>query len=157
VSDAFVPGLHYGSPAQQLWALIVECAAICDTRMAEAAEDAGLSPVSAWTLMRLDPEMPISQKQLAGRLGCSPSTVVDPTDRLEERGLVVRQTHRDDRRIKVLLVTDQGRQVRDRLVTRVLDPPEPLRRLAAGDQARFRDMMLELVAPDQLRRERPKR
>jgi MarR family transcriptional regulator, organic hydroperoxide resistance regulator len=154
VSDWFVPGLRYRSPAHQLWALILECTASGQARMERAAEEAGLSPVSAWTLVRLDPDVPISQKQLAGRLGCSPSTVVDPTDRLEERGLVVRQTHRDDRRIKVLLVTEEGRRVRDRLLARVLEPPEPLSRLPAEDQARFRDMMLELVAPDHSRRGR---
>jgi len=142
-----VPGVRYPSAAHQLWALILECTAGADARMARAAEDAGLSPVSAWTLVRLDPDVPISQKQLAGRLGCSPSTVVDPTDRLEERGLVVRQTHRDDRRIKVLLVTEDGRRVRDRLLARVLEPPDSLCRLPAGDQARFRDVMLEVVAP----------
>lgn len=147
VSEWFVPGLRYRSPAQQLWALIVECTAGCEARMAEAAADVGLSPVSAWTLVRLDPEVPISQKELAGRLGCSPSTVVDPTDRLEERGLVVRRTHRDDRRIKVLLVTEAGRHVRDELVARLFEAPEPLDRLPAEDQRRFRDVMLELVAP----------
>lgn len=145
MSDSFVPGLRYRSAAQQLWALIVECTATCEARMAQAAADAGLSPVSAWTLVRLDPDVPISQKELAGRMGCSPSTVVDPTDRLEDRGLVVRQVHRDDRRIKVLLVTEEGRRVRDRIVARVFEPPEPLGRLPADDQARFRDMMLDLV------------
>jgi DNA-binding MarR family transcriptional regulator len=154
MSESFVPGLRYRSPAQQLWALIVECAATCEARMAGAAMDAGLSPVSAWTLLRLDPEVPISQKELAVRLRCSPSTVVDPTDRLEERGLVVRRTHRDDRRIKVLLVTEEGRRVRDQLVSRLFEPPEPLDRLPEEDQMRFRDVMLELVAPRQVQRER---
>jgi DNA-binding MarR family transcriptional regulator len=150
MTDAFVPGLRYRSPAHQLWALIVECMSEWEARMDAAAEDAGLSPVSAWTLVRLDPQMPISQKELAGRLGCSPSTVVDPTDRLEERGLVIRQTHRDDRRIKVLHVTEAGRRVRDELVARVFEPPAALAALAPADQARFRDAMLELVAPDRL-------
>jgi MarR family transcriptional regulator, organic hydroperoxide resistance regulator len=154
MSDSFVPGLRYRSPAQQLWALIVECTATCEARMAEAAAEAGLSPVSAWTLVRLDPEVPISQKELAGRLRCSPSTVVDPTDRLEERGLVVRQTHPDDRRIKVLLVTEEGTRLRDRLMARLFEPPEPLDRLPVEDQRRFRDVMLELVAPGQLWRGR---
>lgn len=145
-----MPGLRYRSAAHQLWALIVECMSTWEPRMDAAAEDAGLSPVSAWTLVRLDPELPMSQKELAGRLGCSPSTVVDPTDRLEERGLVVRQTHRDDRRIKVLHVTEEGRRVRDQLVARVFEPPRALSELAPVDQARFRDAMLRLVAREPL-------
>lgn len=146
-----MPGLRYRTSAHQLWALVIECMAMCQTRM--AAADAGLSPVSALTLIRLDPAVPLSQKELAERLHCSPSTVVDPTDRLEQRGLVVRQTHRDDRRVKVLVVTDEGRRVRDRLVSELFAPPDSLERLSAADQARFRDAMLEVVSPS-LERER---
>jgi DNA-binding MarR family transcriptional regulator len=59
---------------------------------------------------------------------------------------VVRQTHRDDRRIKVLVVTAEGRRVRDQLIARLFDPPEALRRLDDVDTARFRDAMLDVVA-----------
>ena len=142
-----MPGLRYRTAAHQLWALVVECLTMSQARMAAAAADVGLSPVSALTLIRLDPAVPISQKQLAERMHCSPSTVVDPTDRLEQRGLVARHTHRDDRRVKVLVVTDEGRRVRDRLVSELFAPPESLERLSAADQARFRDAMLEAVSP----------
>lgn len=146
VSESFVPGLGYPSPAHQLWALILECMTSCEERVSSAAAEVGLSSVPALTLVRLDPEVPISQKELAARLGCSPSTVVDPADRLEERGLVVRQTHRDDRRIKVLVVTPEGRRVRDQLIARLFDPPAALRRLDDAETTRFRDAMLDVVA-----------
>jgi DNA-binding MarR family transcriptional regulator len=151
VSDSFVPGLRYQSAAHQLWALVVECMATCEARLEGAAAEAGISPVSAWALVRLDPDQPLSQKELAERLRCSPSTVVDPADRLEERGLVVRRTHRDDRRVKVLVVTAEGRSVRDRLVAALFEVPEPLGRLPAADQARLRDAMLEVVSAAPLR------
>src|SRR5258708_28479376 len=106
MSDSFAAGLRYPSTAHQFGALIVEGMAMCQARMETVAAEVGLSPVSALTLVRLDPDVPISQKELAVRLHCSPSTVVDPADRLEERGLVARRTHRDDRRVKVLLVTE---------------------------------------------------
>src|SRR2546429_6750270 len=80
VGDSFVPGLHYRSRAQEMWALVVESFQGWEERMTEAAAAAGLSPVSAWALVQLDPDHPISQKELAGRLHCTPSTVVDPTD-----------------------------------------------------------------------------
>ena len=102
--------------------------------MNTASEEAGLSPVSAWALV-----------QLAERLHCNPSTVVDPTDRLEERGLVVRRPHATDRRINVLTVTAQGRAVRERLIEQLFEPPEALRTLPDADQIRFRDVMLAAV------------
>jgi DNA-binding MarR family transcriptional regulator len=146
MSDEFVPGLRYRSSAQELWAVLVESYGGWETRINEASEAAGLSPVSAWALVQLDPEHAISQKELAGRLHCNPSTVVDPTDRLEEGGLVERRPHPTDRRVNVLTITARGRTVRDRLIDRLFEPPEALRRLAQTDQRRFRDAMIEAVA-----------
>jgi len=145
VSETFVPGLRYRSRAHQLWALVVESFSQWERRMNEASAAAGLSPVSAWALVQLDPEHPISQKELAARLRCNPSTVVDPTDRLEERGLVVRQPNPADRRVNVLVVTPSGDQVRDDLIERLFEPPEAFRQLPAADGERFRDVMLAAV------------
>ena len=145
VSDEFVPGLRYRSRAQELWALVVESLGGWELRVNQAAAAAGLSPVSAWALVQLDPDHAISQKQLAARLHCNPSTVVDPTDRLEQSGLVVRQPNPRDRRVNVLTVTPKGRQVRQALVQRLFEPPESLRRLPATDQEKFRDAMLAAV------------
>ena len=145
MADEFVPGLSYRSDAQELWALVVESFAGWEDRMNEAAAAADLSPVSAWALVQLDPDHAISQKELAARLHCNPSTVVDPTDRLEESGLVIRKPQPTDRRVNILMVTAKGRQVRQNLVRRLFEPPEAFRRLPAADQARFRDAMLAAV------------
>ena len=145
MSESFVPGLRYQSRAQELWALVVESFGGWEQRVSEAAAAAGLSPVSAWALVQLDPDNPISQKELAARLRCNPSTVVDPTDRLEESELVIRQANPADRRVNTLLVTPKGVQVRDELIRRLFDPPEAFRRLPAREQTRFRDVMLAAV------------
>jgi DNA-binding MarR family transcriptional regulator len=145
VSESFVPGLRYQSQAQELWALVVESFGDWEQRVNEAAAAAGLSPVSAWALVQLDPDNPISQKQLAAHLRCNPSTVVDSTDRLEQRGLVTRQANPSDRRVNTLVVSPQGVQVRDELIQRLFDPPEAFRRLPAREQIRFRDVMLAAV------------
>ena len=113
--------------------------------MNEVASSAGLSPVSAWALVQLDPAHPISQKELAARLHCNPSTVVDPTDRLEDSGLVIRRANPADRRINVLFVTSKGKKVREGLIERLLEPPEAFRRLPANELARFRDVMRDAV------------
>jgi DNA-binding MarR family transcriptional regulator len=145
VREEFVPGLRYRSVAHELWALIVESFGGWEERANEAAAAAGLSQVSAWALVQLDPENPISQKELAARLRCNPSTVVDPTDRLEQNGLVIRQPTLADRRVKVLIVTPRGKQVRDELIDRLFEPPEAFRQLTAEEQARFRDVVLAMV------------
>lgn len=151
MSEEFVPGLRYRSAAHELWALLIESFAGWESRINQAAADVELSPVSAWALVQLDPEHAISQKELAARLHCNPSTVVDPTDRLEEAGLVVRRPHPSDRRVNTLAITARGRRVRETLVNRLFDPPEAFRRLAAADQDRFRDAMLAAVGRVKLR------
>jgi len=145
VSERFVPGLRYTSGAQELWALVVELFAGWEERINEAASASGLSPVSAWALVQLDPDHPISQKELASRLHCNPSTVVDPTDRLEHCGLVSRRANPADRRINTLVVTPKGVQVRDELIRLLFEPPEAFRKLPAREQARFRDVMLAAI------------
>jgi DNA-binding MarR family transcriptional regulator len=145
VSEAIVPGFRYSSKAQELWALVIEGYASWEVRMNEVAAAAGLSPVSAWALVQLDPESAISQKDLAARLHCNPSTVVDPADRLEEAGLVIRRPKAADRRVNVLIVTPKGRKVRTTLIDRLLEPPEAFLRLAGKEAERFRDVMREAI------------
>ena len=146
MSDEIVPGLRYASRAQELWVSMVATYAAWEERVNRAAADAGLSPVSAWALIQLDPEDPISQKELAARLRCNPSTVVDPTDRLEEAGLVDRRAGRADRRVNTLVVTPRGRHVREKLIAELFEPPEAFRRLPAGELARFHAAMVEVGA-----------
>jgi DNA-binding MarR family transcriptional regulator len=145
VNQGLVPGFRYRTRSQELWALVVESFAIWEERLQTAAAAAGLSPVSAWALVQLDPEAPISQKELAGRLRCNPSTVVDPTDRLEVAGLVVRRPKPGDRRINVLTVTQAGKTVRNELIERLFEPPPAFRRIPAREQGRLRDVMLAAV------------
>jgi DNA-binding MarR family transcriptional regulator len=147
MSDPLVPGHRYTSAAQEMWALVIGALAGWEQRANAAAEEVGLSPVSAWALVQLDPKKPpISQKELARRLHCNPSTVVDPTDRLEERGLVIRRPNPGDRRVNVLVVTPKGVKARKQLISRLLEPPPAFRRLRAADQSRFREVMTEVLA-----------
>lgn len=157
MSDSIVPGLRYTSGAQELWALIIASLAGWEERMNELAAAAGLSPVSAWTLVQLDPAHPISQKELAARLRCNPSTVVDPTDRLEEARLVARHANPADRRINVLVVTPKGQKVRATLIDRLFEPPEAFRRMPTAELTRFRDVMLAAVTAMPTRTERGNR
>ena len=157
MSDEFIPGLRFRSGAHELWALIAESLQEWEHRANEASSNAGLSAVSAWALVQLDPEHPVSQRQLAERLHCDPSTVVDPTDRLERSGMVVRRPNPADRRVNVLTLTDRGKAVRNELLARMFEPPPALRRLSAEDQARFRDVMLGVVGRRKRAKPAPRR
>ena len=145
VTEELVPGLRYASGAQALWAAVVSALTEWEQRMDQASAATGLSPVSVWALVQLDPQQPITQKELAARLKCNPSTVVDPTDRLEEAGLVVRRPNPSDRRENELVVTAKGAALRKKLIARLLEPPPALGQLSAREQARFSAVVLEAV------------
>ncbi|MFC3532921.1 MarR family winged helix-turn-helix transcriptional regulator [Vogesella facilis] len=54
---------------------------------------------------------PLSQSELASRLGVENPTVVAMVDRLVKAGLLLRQPSPNDRRIKLLALTAQGEQL----------------------------------------------
>ena len=140
-----MPGFEYPTSAHRLWGLVAESLQGWQQRMEEVAAAAGISPVAAWALVQLDPDEPISQKELSNRLHCNPSTVVDPTDRLEEAGLVLRRANPEDRRVNVLVVTARGRRARRRLLEELFEPPAAFTRLSERERQRFLEVMLDVV------------
>ena len=66
-----------------------------------------------WALHALDE--PMSMSALADRLGIDASYVTTIADQLKERGLIERQPHPTDRRIKSLALTSKGKLLRETL------------------------------------------
>jgi DNA-binding MarR family transcriptional regulator len=73
-----------------------------------------LTPQQAALIGHLDAPLPM--KEVAGRLHCDASNVTGLVDRLESRGLVERRVRPADRRVKELVLTDDGRRVRRRVI-----------------------------------------
>jgi DNA-binding MarR family transcriptional regulator len=71
-------------------------------------------PVSmsqAFALHELDTDTPLSQRDLAVRLGLEKSTVSRMAAEMERKGLLVRERDPDNRRLYRLRLTDQGRAI----------------------------------------------
>jgi DNA-binding MarR family transcriptional regulator len=103
------------------------------------ARGLGLSPASFGALRALDE--PRTMSAMAGLLRCDNSNVTGIVDGLEERGLVVRTSSADDRRVKLIAMTPEGRRVRTRLIRAVARPPSWVRGLSARDQRTLRDLL----------------
>src|SRR5687768_14293067 len=101
----------------------------------------GLAPMQAMALRQLDPENPVPMGALADALHCDSSNVTGIADRLEGAGLVERRPVPNDRRVKGLVLTDRGREMRAEVERRWSQPPEPLARLGADDAAALRDTL----------------
>ena len=94
----------------------------------------GLTESAAGLLWALEPGTPpMAMRDLARRLGCDPSTISLLGDRLERAGLVERRPHPDDGRVRILALTERGRQVWDR-VRRQAIAVSPLATLTPAEQ-----------------------
>ncbi len=113
-------------------------------RVVRVAFEHGLSPPQAWALRRL--AEPHSMGALARLLHCDQSNVTGITDRLEERGLVERTSSPGDRRVKLLVLTDKGRRLREQIVRQTAEPPRPLAELSERDQRTLRDLLRKVTS-----------
>jgi DNA-binding MarR family transcriptional regulator len=110
-------------------------------RFMAIASEFDLSPPQVMALRQLDPDEPKPMSELAIALRCDNSNVTGIVDRLEDRGLVERRPGEHDRRVKMLMITERGAQVRAGLAARLDEPPEALASLSPEDQRALRDIM----------------
>lgn len=113
-----------------MMALFVWMARYYDARF----EGMGLTAASARALLQLDPAVPVPTKVLAERLSCDPSNVTPFVDRLEAAGLIERRVDRNDRRIKTLVMTDEGRRMRMGMTRLMAADTPPLQGLTTAEQ-----------------------
>ena len=127
--------------ASEAWTLLFRLFVSQRGRVPQVAAEFDLSPMQAHVLRLLEPDQPLPMRTLARKLCCDASNVTGIVDRLEERGLVRRQPSPKDRRIKMLVVTDDGMIMRTQLLERLAEAPEPIQRLSESDQRRLRDIL----------------
>lgn len=147
-SDLSVPVVddRYEDPAAEVWQRI---RAISHNPTAMAAfhqivQESGLPVAPLRALLVLPLDEPIPMRQLAKRLGCDNSYVTSLVDALEQRGLAVRQQHPTDRRIKVIVLTDQGRELTRRAQLADITPPESFANLNPTEITTLRDLLRKL-------------
>ncbi|MBJ7610572.1 MAG: MarR family transcriptional regulator [Candidatus Dormibacteraeota bacterium] len=106
----------------------------------------GLTAAQAKLLLNVTPGAALSMRALAERLDCDASNLTGLVDRLEARGAVRRQVDTADRRIKVLVITDEGCRVRDHFWSGMVASAGPFAQLSSHQVRQLRDL-LRAVAP----------
>ena len=126
--------------AAEIWRLLVDPAfqAVRD-HVARCTSEHRLSPPQARLLRELGE--PISQREVAGRLGYDPSNITALADALEARGLVERRTDPSDRRVRTLVRTAEGERAVADLEERLFRPPDFVTALSPTEQ----HMLLRLL------------
>lgn len=88
------------------------------TQAEKVADSFAVPAFCAKALHLLDASM--AMKELGRRMGCDPSFVTAIADTLEKRGLAMREPGAGDRRIKNLVLTAEGLEVKRRLEAELL-------------------------------------
>jgi DNA-binding MarR family transcriptional regulator len=90
-------------------------------------------------------EEPKPMGELAKQLSCDNSNVTWITDRLEERGLVTRTQAEHDRRVRLLVLTEDGHKLRQEISERLAEPPPAIAGLSRNDQRALRDILARAI------------
>jgi DNA-binding MarR family transcriptional regulator len=133
---------HGGTEADLLWQIMVGLVWETRSEWRRKVSDATGLPFSRVRILWRLLDAPVTLKQLADMTSSdAPATTVAVND-LEERGLVERQPHPDNRRAKLVSLTRAGRQLVD-VVQRTVrdDAPASMQQLSKTDLAHLRRIL----------------
>lgn len=134
-------------PATEAWALTLDILmSERPPRVPAAAQEFELSPMGLKLVYMLEPGDAAPMSQLAETLFCDASNVTGIVDRLEARGLIERRDNPNDRRVKLIALTDEGVEARERIRARLHEPPAQIAALSAADKRTLRDVLRRAVA-----------
>ena len=137
--------------AREAWELLFRVAKAKHGVLSARLGELDLTPVQAHALRRLDPDEPLAMNALAEVLYCHASNVTGIVDRLESRGLVERRPGAEDRRVKTLVLTAEGADVRARVIELLSEPPAGLVALPSAEQRALRDILRRALADETTR------
>jgi DNA-binding MarR family transcriptional regulator len=123
--------------------LVLALSYMLGSNLGAVAADHGLTPAQARAVVTLVEPAPM--RELAARLSCDKSNVTGIVDELERRGLVARQTDPHDRRIKQLVFTDTGRELRRALRARLYDDAPAISTLNREEEAQLRELLRQAI------------
>jgi DNA-binding MarR family transcriptional regulator len=127
-------------PGSEAWSLMHWLMVANKQRLVASGQEFELAPQQMIAL-RILGGGPRKMSELAQALFCDNSNVTGIVDRLEERGLVRREAAEGDRRVKLLVLTEQGERMRVEITKRMAEPPAPIASLSEKDQRTLRDIL----------------
>jgi DNA-binding MarR family transcriptional regulator len=131
-------------PGSEAWSLMHWLMVTNKQRLVATAQEFELAPQQMIAL-RILGSGPRKMSELANALFCDNSNVTGIVDRLEERGLVRREAAEGDRRVKLLVLTDEGERLRAEVTKRMAEPPPAIASLSEQDQKALRDILTRAI------------
>jgi MarR family transcriptional regulator, organic hydroperoxide resistance regulator len=129
-------------PGREAWTLLLRLLRADESTLLEVWADFDLTSAQGDLLCSLEPGQSAPMVALARSLHCHDSNVTGLVDKLEQRGLIERQSDPKDRRVKLIALTKAGETLRDRLLERLFEPLPFIAVLSVRDKLMLRDIML---------------
>lgn len=120
-------------------------------RLRERADDLrpfDLTAQQVWLLAELSEGEGVPIGSLAEAMHCHGSNVTGMVDRLEARGLVIRVPSPNDRRVKLVALTPEGRALRGKVTAVASRPPHVLVDRLDDEQLATLNQLLAVVCRD---------
>lgn len=89
--------------------------------MAAISAEFGLTGLQAITLLLTDQNAPRTMKSFCTLYNCDASNITGIMDGLEQKGLVLRQNHATDRRIKIVCLEPAGKELQRAIIHRLAE------------------------------------
>jgi MarR family transcriptional regulator, organic hydroperoxide resistance regulator len=133
------------SQKDDLWPTMVEFLLAMRNWWVALCAELDLTPAQGHALRMLDPKCPVPMSALAEALVCDASNVTGIVDKLESRGLIVRQGADHDRRVKQLAVTEKGLAIRNQLIAGAMRAPAAIASLSGDVKQRLAGLLRTLM------------
>jgi DNA-binding MarR family transcriptional regulator len=112
----------------------------------QETEAHGLTPVQFAALSKVGLTPGVDQRTLAGSIGLDTSTIAGVIDRLQTRGLMLRNASPEDRRVRLLSLTSEGQSLLRAIEPDMLKAQQRiLKPLPAAERDAFMRMLRKLV------------
>jgi DNA-binding MarR family transcriptional regulator len=127
--------------AREAWGLFWQVFLRDKRRRWAILSELGISPQQSMAIGSLKPGEPMPMSALAEALHCDNSNITGIVDRLEAAGLARRQADARDRRVKAVIMTEQGERMQIEIQRRAGEPPPTIASLSEPDAVALRDIL----------------
>ncbi len=103
------------SPAQEIHSLIYQLLRSLESSDRDTCACYGVTPLQGIVVLEVAQKQPLNMQQLAKRMQLAVSTMSRVVDKLVEGGLICRKEYKNDRRIVLCALTENGQQVAQQL------------------------------------------
>ena len=110
-------------------------------RFPGVAVELGLAPKQLGLIWRIEPGTTTPMGALGESLFCEASYVTELVDKLEERGLIERRPSPEDRRVKLIALTSEGENLRERALAMLFEPPEEFANLSEAELTKLSELL----------------